>query len=54
MLSSVLGWRAFEEIERGEITDASFVANLLRVYTGDPDVDERYRDPRKCRQRYAR
>jgi len=39
-------WKAFEEIERGEITDASFVANIWLLYKGE-NIDERYRDPEK-------
>ncbi len=45
------GWKAFDEIEKGEITDASFVANLWRVCIGDPYVDDRYKDPRKFFER---
>jgi len=51
MQDSALGWRAFEEIEKGKITDASFVANLWSVYIGDLNVDERYRDPKKFFER---
>lgn len=40
------GWEPFEEVERGEVTDASFVANIWLVYRGE-EVDERYRDPDK-------
>ena len=44
-------WEAFEEVEKGDITDASFVANIWRVYKGDPDVDERYSNPEKFFER---
>lgn len=39
-------WEAFEEIEEGKITDASFVANLWLVYKKGT-VDDRYIDPEK-------
>jgi len=44
-------WLAFDEVEKGEITDASFVANIWRVYKNEKDIDERYRDPEKFFER---
>ncbi|NPA84494.1 MAG: DUF499 domain-containing protein, partial [Crenarchaeota archaeon] len=46
------GWRPFEEVARGKITDSSFAVNLWYVHKGCPGVrkdcvDERYRDPKK-------
>lgn len=42
-----MGWRAFEDVRSGRITDASFLANVWRVYVNDPVIDERYRDPER-------
>lgn len=44
-------WIPFSEIEKGEITDASFVANIWRVYKNEKDIDERYRNPEKFFER---
>ena len=46
-----MGWVTFKEIREGLITDASFVANVWRVYINSTDIDPRYSDPIKFFQR---
>lgn len=38
-------WRAYSEIERGNITDSTFAANVWLLYKKDPSVPERYKNP---------